>query len=127
MADYDVAIIGGGPGGYVAAIRAAQLGLRAVVFERERVGGLCLNWGCIPSKALLRNADVVNFVRDADRWGVRVSDVSFDFTSAIHRSREVVDKIVSGVEGLLRDNGVDVVIGTASLTDAHTVACNDNT
>jgi len=127
MADYDVAIIGGGPGGYVAAIRAAQLGLRAAVFERERVGGLCLNWGCIPSKALLRNADVVNFVRDAERWGVKASDVSFDFSSAIHRSREVVDKIVTGVEGLLRDNGVEVVIGAASLSDAHTVACNGKT
>ena len=66
MADYDVAIIGGGPGGYVAAIRASQLGLSVVLFERDRVGGLCLNWGCIPSKALLRNADVVNFVRDAE-------------------------------------------------------------
>ncbi len=127
MADYDVAIIGGGPGGYVAAIRAAQLGLHAVVFEGERVGGLCLNWGCIPSKALLRNADVVNFVRDAERWGVKASDVSFDFASAIHRSRDVVDKIVGGVEGLLRDNGVDVIIGTASLNDAHTVACGSKT
>jgi dihydrolipoamide dehydrogenase len=123
MADYDVGIIGSGPGGYVAAIRAAQLGLKTVVFERERVGGLCLNWGCIPSKALLRNADVVNFVRDADRWGVKASDVSFDFGSAIQRSREVVDKIVSGVEGLLRDNGVDVVMGEATLTAANRVSC----
>lgn len=123
MADLDVAIIGGGPGGYVAAIRASQLGLKAAVFERERVGGLCLNWGCIPSKALLRNADVVNFVRDAQRWGVHAENVTFDFGSAVHRSREVVDKIVGGVEGLLRDNGVQVIAGAAALTDAHTITC----
>ena len=73
MARYDVAIVGGGPGGYVAAIRAAQLGLKVGLFERDRVGGLCLNWGCIPSKAILRNADVVNLVRDAERWGIKVS------------------------------------------------------
>ncbi len=115
MARYDIAIIGGGPGGYVAAIRAAQLGKRVVVFERDRVGGLCLNWGCIPSKAILRNADVVNLVRDASRWGVSVTEPKFDFGSAIDRSRKVVDQLVGGVEGLLRDNGVEVVTGTASL------------
>jgi dihydrolipoamide dehydrogenase len=124
MADHDVAIVGAGPGGYVAAIRAAQLGLRAIVFERDRVGGLCLNWGCIPSKALLRNADVVNFVQDGERWGVKATDVSFDFESAIARSRQVVDKIVGGVEGLLRDNGVEVVTGAAALKDTHTIECD---
>ncbi|MBI5947196.1 MAG: dihydrolipoyl dehydrogenase [Chloroflexi bacterium] len=115
MARYDVAVIGGGPGGYVAAIRAAQLGKRVVLFERDRVGGLCLNWGCIPSKAILRNADVVNLVRDATRWGVSVSSPKFDFGSAIDRSRKVVDQLVGGVEGLLRDHGVEVVAGAASL------------
>ena len=75
MADFDVAIIGGGPGGYVAAIRASQLGLSVALFERDRVGGLCLNWGCIPSKAILKNADVVNLVRDAKKWGISVTSV----------------------------------------------------
>ena len=70
MTDYDVGIIGAGPGGYVAALRAAQLGLRVAVFERERVGGLCLNWGCIPSKSILKNAEVVNLVRESDKWGI---------------------------------------------------------
>ncbi len=124
MSDYDVAVIGAGPGGYVAAIRAAQLGLKAVVFERDRVGGLCLNWGCIPSKAILKNADVVNYVRDAAKWGIAAKDVSFDLGAAIDRSRAVVDKVVGGVEGLLRDNGVESVQGAASLKDAHTVSCN---
>jgi dihydrolipoamide dehydrogenase len=122
MAGYDVAIIGGGPGGYVAAIRAAQLGLSVALFERERVGGLCLNWGCIPSKAVLKNADVVNYVREAGTWGLKGADaVTFDFGSAIDRSREVVEKIVSGVEGLLRDNGVTVVAGDAALKSTRTV------
>ena len=124
MADYDVAIIGGGPGGYVAAIRAAQLGLSVGLFERERVGGLCLNWGCTPSKALLRNADIVNLVRAADRWGIGVSNPTFDLGSAIDRSRKVVDHLVGGIEGLLRDNGVSVVNGAASLKDKNTVDCS---
>jgi dihydrolipoamide dehydrogenase len=127
MADYDVAIIGAGPGGYVAAIRAAQLGLNVVLFERDRVGGVCLNWGCIPSKAILRNADVVNLVRDAERWGIGVSNPSFDLGSAIDRSRKVVDQLVGGVESLLRENGVKVVNGAASLKDSAHVVCGGET
>lgn len=121
MGSYDVAIIGGGPGGYVAAIRAAQLGRSVALFERERVGGLCLNWGCIPSKALLKNADVVNLVRNSSDWGISVSDVSFDIAGAIERSRKVVDRLVTGVEGLLKDNGVEVRIGEAALDGRNAV------
>jgi dihydrolipoamide dehydrogenase len=124
MTQWDVAVIGGGPGGYVAAIRAAQLGLRAAVFEKERVGGLCLNWGCIPSKAILKNADVVNAVREGARWGLRGAEgVSFDYGAAHDRSREVVERIVGGVEGLLRDNGVEVISGAASLGGTRIVVC----
>jgi dihydrolipoamide dehydrogenase len=98
------------------------LGLRAAVFEKERVGGLCLNWGCIPSKAILKNADVVNAVREGARWGLRGAEgVSFDYGAAHDRSREVVERIVGGVEGLLRDNGVEVVSGAASLAGTRTV------
>ncbi len=122
MADYDIAVIGGGPGGYVAAIRAAQLGKSVVLFEKDRVGGLCLNWGCIPSKALLRNADVVNLVREATAWGIHgAENATYDLGAAIDRSRAVVEKVVGGVEGLLRDNGVTVVAGPASLKDTRTV------
>ena len=124
MASYDVAIIGGGPGGYVAAIRAAQLGLSVGLFERERVGGLCLNWGCIPSKALLKNAEVVSFVRNASDWGIGIKDATFDMGSAIDRSRVVVDRLVSGVEGLLRDGGVTTHIGEASFKGPHTIVSN---
>jgi dihydrolipoamide dehydrogenase len=124
MGTYDIAFIGGGPGGYVGAIRAAQLGLKVALFERDRVGGVCLNRGCIPSKALLKNADVVELVRKAGDWGIEVSDAAFDMGAAIDRSRQVVDRIVAGVEGLLRDNGIDVITGTASLKDSTTVECN---
>ncbi|MGE5594811.1 MAG: dihydrolipoyl dehydrogenase [Hyphomicrobiales bacterium] len=124
MASYDVGVIGGGPGGYVAAIRAAQLGLNVALFERDRVGGLCLNWGCIPSKALLRNADVVNLVRDAQKWGIGVNEPTFDLGSAVDRSRQVVDKVVGGVEGLLRDNGVTTIQGTAELAGPNAVVVN---
>ena len=116
MANYDVGIIGGGPGGYVAAIRAAQLGLRTVLFERDRVGGLCLNWGCIPSKALLKNADVVNLVREGERWGIGgLAEATFDLGAAVDRSRNVVDQLVGGVETLLKQNGVEVVQASAAL------------
>lgn len=124
MADFDVAIIGGGPGGYVAAIRASQLGLAVALFERDRVGGLCLNWGCIPSKAILKNADVVNLVRDAGKWGIAVTDPTFDFGAAVDRSRRVAEQLVKGVEGLLAENGVTVISGAASLKDRTTVVCD---
>ena len=125
MAEHDIAVIGGGPGGYVAAIRAAQLGLNVILFEKERVGGLCLNWGCIPSKAILKNADVVNYVREGAEWGLKGAEgVTFDFGAAIDRSRQVVDRIVGGVEGLLKENGVTVVPGTAAFKDANTVTAN---
>ena len=106
MAEYDIAIIGGGPGGYVAAIRAAQLGKSVVLIEKERVGGLCLNWGCIPSKSLLWNAEVVNLVRDAETYGIAFDNLRFDMGKAIDRSRQIVDQMVKGVEFLLKKNGV---------------------
>ena len=125
MADFDVAIIGGGPGGYVAAIRASQLGLSVALFERDRVGGLCLNWGCIPSKAILKNADVVNLVRDAKKWGISVTDPQYDFGAAVDRSRQVAEQLVKGVEGLLAEGGVQVISGGATLKDRNTVVSGE--
>ena len=106
MADFDVAVIGSGPGGYVAAIRAAQLGLRTAIVEDDNVGGVCLNWGCIPSKALLRNAEALDIIRRADEFGVSVGEISYDYGKAIDRSRDVVRRLTSGVGYLLRKNGV---------------------
>ncbi|MDP9236027.1 MAG: dihydrolipoyl dehydrogenase [Chloroflexota bacterium] len=114
MPKHDIAIIGGGPGGYVAAIRAAQLGKSVVLVEKERVGGLCLNWGCIPSKSLLWNAEVVSLVRDGETYGISMDNVRFDMGKAIERSRGIVDQMVKGVEFLLAKNGVQTIIGEAS-------------
>jgi len=112
----DLAIVGSGPGGYVAAIRAAQLGMAVtLVEEAETLGGVCLNWGCIPSKALLRNAEVLHLVQEAERFGISRGEVGADFGAAITRSREVVGKLVQGVAFLMRKNGVEVIHGRARL------------
>ena len=122
MAAYDVAIIGGGPGGYVAAIRAAQLGLKTALIEKDRVGGVCLNWGCIPSKALLYNAELVRLFRRSQEFGISHDNLRVDFAAAIDRSRQVVDRMVSGVEFLLQKNKVDVISGTGTLKSRSEVA-----
>jgi len=111
----DVLVIGSGPGGYVCAIRAAQLGFSTVCVEREALGGICLNWGCIPTKALLRSAEVLELVHRAGEFGVRVDQVSFDFPAMIQRSRQIAEKISKGVAFLFRKNKVGHVAGTARL------------
>ena len=121
MADFDVVIVGAGTGGYVAAIRAGQLGLRAAIVERDVVGGVCLNWGCIPSKALLRNAEILSLFHRADRYGITVGEVTADYSQAVERSRRVVDRLTKGVSGLLKKNNAEVVQGVAKLTAARTV------
>ena len=108
-------MLGSGPGGYVAAIRAGQLGMKTVVVERDALGGICLNWGCIPSKALLRNAEVLNLVQNAGDYGISVERVRPDFGKAIDRSRGVVDRLTRGIGMLLRKNHVEHVKGTGSL------------
>ena len=124
MALYDIAIVGGGPGGYVAAIRAAQLGKRVVLIEKVRVGGLCLNWGCIPSKSLLWNAEVVRLMRDADTYGIAFDNLRVDMGKAIDRSRQVVDQMVKGVEFLLSKNNVTVISGEATFTSPKQLLVN---
>lgn len=115
---YDLIVIGSGPGGYVAAIRAAQLGLKTAVVEREHLGGICLNWGCIPTKALLRSADVFRLAQHASEYGLVVTDPSFDIAKIVARSREVSGKLNAGVAFLLKKNKVDVIFGEASLARA---------
>ncbi|MCJ7739227.1 MAG: dihydrolipoyl dehydrogenase [Anaerolineae bacterium] len=118
---YDVTIIGAGPGGYVAAIRAAQLGLKVAIVEKENLGGVCLNWGCIPTKALLRNAEVVSLLGRGKEFGFSVSDVTVDYAAAVKRSRQVSSRLVKGIGGLMKKNDVDVVIGAAVLKSASEV------
>ena len=122
MADYDVVIIGAGPGGYVAAIRAAQLGFNTAIIERDTVGGICLNWGCIPSKSLLRNAEVLNLIKDADEYGISFDNFHYDYSKAIDRSRQVVDRLTTGVQYLLRKNSVEQITGVATLIDPKTIS-----
>lgn len=121
MNGYDVVVLGGGPGGYVAAIRAAQLGLRVAVVEREELGGICLNWGCIPSKALIHNAEVVEHFQRAEEFGITVQGVQADLARAVQRSRQVVDRMVRGVHYLMRKNKIEVVRGTGTLRSATEV------
>ena len=121
MAEYDVVVLGSGPGGYVAAIRAGQLGMKTAVVERDALGGICLNWGCIPSKALLRNAEVLNLIQHSEEYGISIQGFKADFSRAIDRSRQVVDRLTRGVATLLRRNGVEHFVGTGVLSDANTV------
>ena len=126
MADFDVVVLGAGPGGYVAAIRAAQLGLKTAIIEKDSVGGVCLNWGCIPSKSLLRNAEVLNLVNNAEEFGITFENLTYDFSKAISRSREVVDKLTSGVQYLLNKNQVELIEGTGKLTEPHEIEILEN-
>jgi dihydrolipoamide dehydrogenase len=118
---YDIVVLGGGPGGYVAAIRAAQLGLKVALVEKEHLGGVCLNWGCIPTKSLLRNAEVVALLGRGKEFGFTLSGFQADFGAAADRSRKVSERLVTGVGVLMRENGVDVVAGTGRLRSANEV------
>ena len=126
MPDYDLIIIGSGPGGYVAAIRAAQLGLRCAIVERAELGGVCLNWGCIPTKALLRSAEVLHQMRHADAYGLSAGKVAFDLAKVVARSRGVAAQMNRGVTGLMKRNKIDVHVGVATLTAKDTVTVSND-
>src|SRR3712207_2254480 len=115
MADqYDIIVIGGGPGGYVAAIRAAQLGFKTAVVEREHLGGICLNWGCIPTKALLRSAEIFHYGRHAKDYGLKLTGaIEPDAAAIVKRSRAVSAQLNGGVGMLMRKNKIDVIWGEA--------------
>lgn len=121
MERYDLVVIGAGPGGYVAAIRAAQLGLKTVVVEKDRPGGVCLNWGCIPSKALLTSAELYENLKESERHGIKVNGLSVDYAQVIKRSREVADRLAKGVEFLLKKNRVPLMAGTGRLESKNRV------
>ncbi|MCB9672738.1 MAG: dihydrolipoyl dehydrogenase [Alphaproteobacteria bacterium] len=118
---FDVVVIGAGPGGYPTAIRAAQLGLSVACVEKEKVGGVCLNWGCVPSKALLKTAELANKIRHADAFGITVGEPSIDYAAVVKRSQGVADRFGKGVAGLFKKYGVASIAGTAELVDAGTV------
>ena len=120
-AEYDVVVIGSGPGGYVAAIRAGQLGLKTAIVERDELGGICLNWGCIPSKALIKNAEALSLLHKAEDYGFYFNDLKVDYGKAIDRSRQVVRRLTRGVAFLLKKNGVEHIPGVARLNDSHSI------
>ena len=119
---YDLIIIGGGPGGYVAAIRAAQLKMKVALVEREHLGGICLNWGCIPTKALLRTAEVYHLMRRAGDFGLSAESVAYDLEAVVKRSRVIAQQLNQGVKHLLKKNKVEVFDGAAQLSDGNQVA-----
>src|SRR5438105_1279100 len=113
---YDCVVIGSGPGGYVAAIRAAQLGKRTAVVECDKVGGRCLNYACIPAKAVLRSADLLSEIRDSAEFGLKVAGVEVDYAAIQARREKVVETLTSGVSGLFKKNKIDLIEGRAALT-----------
>lgn len=115
MENFDVVVIGGGPGGYVAAIRAAQLGKNVAVVEKQHLGGVCLNWGCIPTKALLKSAEIFENIKHASDYGINVGSVEFDIKKIVERSRMISGQLTSGIKGLLKKNKVTVINGIARL------------
>jgi dihydrolipoamide dehydrogenase len=126
MADtYDLIVVGGGPGGYVAAIRASQLGMKVALVEREHLGGICLNWGCIPTKALLRSSEIKHYLDHASSYGLKADNVSFDLAAVVKRSRGVAGQLNSGIKHLLKKNKVTVYDGAAVLTAPGKVLVGD--
>ena len=112
---YDLIVIGSGPGGYVSAIRASQLGMKTAIVERESLGGICLNWGCIPTKALLRSAEVLHLAKNAKEFGLKIDKADFDLDAVVKRSRGVANQLSTGVKFLMKKNKIDVIEGTARL------------
>jgi dihydrolipoamide dehydrogenase len=123
--NFDIIIIGSGPGGYVAAIRAAQLGKNVAIIEKESLGGVCLNWGCIPTKALLKSAQVFNYINHAEDYGIKVGNPMPDFDAMIKRSRNVADGMSKGVQFLMKKNKINVIMGTATLARGKKVVVTD--
>lgn len=124
--NYDIIVIGSGPGGYVAAIRASQLGFKTAIVERESLGGICLNWGCIPTKALLKSAQVFEYLNHAEDYGIKVSGGEADFSAIVKRSRGVADGMSKGIQFLMKKNKIDVIMGTAKIAKGGKVEVKDS-
>ena len=125
MDKYDVIVIGSGPGGYVTAIRASQLGFNTAIVEKESLGGICLNWGCIPTKALLKSAEVYNYLKKSEDYGISAENVSSDFGKVINRSRSVADTMSKGVNFLMKKNKINVIKGHATINSDKTITIQD--
>ena len=122
---YDIIIIGSGPGGYVTAIRASQLGFKVAVVEKENLGGICLNWGCIPTKALLKSAQVYDYLKHVDEYGLKAEAIDKDFEAVIKRSRNVADGMSKGVAFLMKKNKIDIIDGFGKIKAGKKVEVTD--
>ncbi len=125
MSKYDIIVLGSGPGGYVAAIRASQLGFKTAIIEKENLGGICLNWGCIPTKALLKSAEVFNYLKHAEDYGLKVEKADKDFDAVIKRSRGVAHNMSNGVQFLMKKNKIDVILGKGTLKKGKKITVED--
>ncbi len=124
---YELAVLGGGPGGYVAAIRAAQLGFKTVIIDKDNLGGICLNWGCIPTKSLLRNAEIYDNVKNhGEDFGITAKELTYDFSRIIKRSREISDRITKNVEMLIKKNKIDRIRGFGKLVNKNQIDVFDD-
>ncbi len=123
--DFDIIVIGSGPGGYVTAIRASQLGFKVAVIEKAELGGICLNWGCIPTKALLKSAQVFNYINHAEKYGLNPVEASYDLPNVVKRSREVAHKMSGGVQFLMKKNKIEIIEGTAKVAPGKKVKVTD--
>ena len=123
---FDLIVIGGGPGGYVAAIRASQLGMHTAIVEKSAMGGICLNWGCIPTKALLKSAEQMAFLSEAENWGFGFDKLKFDFQKIVQRSRSIAEENARGVDFLMKKNHISIVKGVGALADSSTVVVNND-
>ena len=126
MKEYDIVVIGSGPGGYVTAIRASQLGLKTAIIEKESLGGVCLNWGCIPTKALLKSAQVFNYLKHANDYGLKITEYDKDFDAVVNRSRDVAKGMSKGVQFLMKKNKIDVFTGYGKIMEGKKVSVNFN-
>ena len=126
MTRFDLAVIGGGPGGYVAAIRAAQLGQKVCIVEKEKLGGVCLNWGCIPTKALIKNAEVYSLIKDSENYGIKVQNISVDFKKNVKRSRDISQRLSKGIEFLMKKNKIKHFNGIGRLKSKNSIEINKN-
>ena len=126
MTRFDLAVIGGGPGGYVGAIRAAQLGLKVCIIEREKLGGVCLNWGCIPTKALIKNAEVYSLIKQSEKYGINVQNITVDFKKNVKRSRDTSKRLSKGIEFLMKKNKIKHINGFGRFTSKNSIEINSN-
>ncbi len=126
MKKYDIVIIGGGPGGYVAAIRASQLNKKVALVESTHLGGICLNWGCIPTKSLLKNAEVFDLIKNSEKYGIKINDYTFDWSKVIKRSRDIANRMGKGIQFLMKKNKIDVIDGYGKILDTNTVEVTKN-